>query len=353
MSLEYDCLTSICKNIIHGKPLLTIEDKLNWKYFDFLAENHRLNSLLFPILKNNNKVPYWLNTKLKNEYLTIVANNLLILNECKSICSVLSNNKINFVFLKGITTTNIIYNETQKRVIRDIDILIEYKDIRNTKNILCELGYTVIKKGSGEVVFEHISKKTYIEVHWYIRSIVTKTKTLLNHKSRCQTDGYIFPALSLECRLLHSCIHWASRHQMSNLLNLLEISLFVQKYNRQIDWPLLINLASRFHCKNSVYISFYSAINLFNIQLPLQILEKIKIETFSADRFLIDIENKLNFFTKSHIGKAIGNDIIYEYKLADSITWFFVNWFIIIFRYKALFLKPWQRIQLTFEHKNK
>lgn len=135
----------------------------------------------------------------------------------------LKNNKIKFVFLKGMHLINSYYDDLIERPVRDIDILVEKKDIKKIVHILKNNGYKFefdvdeasldyFLTNSYDIPLLIGKNKSRLEVHFAIESESQNTKCIFSE--RFLKDAKItklgdcdIPVLSSEDLILHLIYH--------------------------------------------------------------------------------------------------------------------------------------------------
>ncbi len=111
--------------------------------------------------------------KLRNEYLKTLVVNTNLVNKAQEINSVLQDNGISVVFLKGILLAPFLYEELSFRPMSDIDLLIPEKDVEKAYDILIANGAILADPEERDQPSNHhlpmiIFKSAPVEVHRFL-----------------------------------------------------------------------------------------------------------------------------------------------------------------------------------------
>ncbi len=170
LSKLQNTLCDLCANALFEKKICLPE---NIDTTDVLSEAK--NQAVFPIallaLKNQS-----ISTEaLENSFLQSVVNNIRVSCNHIEIASVLSENKIEYVFIKGVASAAY-YNEPDVRTMGDVDLLIKRQDTQIVNNLLQKLGYTTdedIFKKNGHIGYKRTAggSISVCEVHFNLNGI--------------------------------------------------------------------------------------------------------------------------------------------------------------------------------------
>ena len=122
------------------------KNAIDWKLFTSIASNHYLLQAIYPIYKKKKLLVYLpveLTEHLGNIHILNSGRNREILKQISSLSSLLRENNIRHLFLKGSALLlNRIYEEEGSRIMEDIDVLVNEEDYGNTIHLLLDNGYT-------------------------------------------------------------------------------------------------------------------------------------------------------------------------------------------------------------------
>lgn len=137
-------------NIIYGDSEITIDEikAINIDNFIRISSSHLLIPLLYSKIKRKKLVDYF-----SAEFMTYIGKihkinknrNKELINEARELSEILNKEKIDYVFIKG--TAMLLggyFTDIGERMIGDIDFLVNVKEIKKTKKILIDNGYSPI-----------------------------------------------------------------------------------------------------------------------------------------------------------------------------------------------------------------
>lgn len=116
--------------------------EINWDNFLQLIIRHRIIPQAYDHLKDKDYTPKNVLIKISNLYQNIRMQNLSMLGETLKITRELQNNDIKYIIIKGLPLGQIAYGDYFKRQAKDIDLLIDPKDLEKAQNIIVNLGFT-------------------------------------------------------------------------------------------------------------------------------------------------------------------------------------------------------------------
>ena len=118
--------------------------RLEKKLFIKTIFKSRAHFLIYKLLNRYEEAykKYNFYKKAKNIVNIYTLHSMIHLEESYRLNNILNDNKINFIFLKGVHLINVYYDDIIERPIRDVDILVHKKDIKKIVNILKKSGYS-------------------------------------------------------------------------------------------------------------------------------------------------------------------------------------------------------------------
>jgi len=178
------------------------------------------------------------------EYIFNTARNLQIFNELSNILQLLKQNNIDCIVLKGGYLASKIYPQIGLRVLFDIDLLFQEKDLASAQKILIKHGYMN-------------SSLISLDLHWYLEQFLDLDMQYV-WQNTLRTEIEDAPALVLcpEINIIHLCIHMGMHHlfQDGALRALCDIKELIIK-QKKIDWLFLNKLCERWGVKECVLLS--------------------------------------------------------------------------------------------------
>lgn len=173
----------------------------------------------------------------------------------------------------------------------DIDILVPGIAARDALRIMSQLGYQLVYPATEALIpvfgKDFVCKKSGgfvpVEVHWTIRlaegtNSMDEDELWKNARStRIGKQGIDAMTLSQEDFLLHLCLHASYQHEFDfGLRALYDITIFIERFEREIDWSLLCEKVLRHHWQKGVYLIFHLASVHTSAAVPVEVLTVLK-----------------------------------------------------------------------------
>ena len=166
---------------------------LNWQDRNLLIDTIFKSRAHFLIYKLFHKYDesyknYAFYKKAKNIVNFYTYQSMIHLEESYRLNTILNNNNINFIFLKGVHLLHIYYDDIIERPIRDIDILVKKQDVKRVVDILLKNGFR-FEYDVDEISIDYFLTNSYdipaligrngsrLEIHFAIEN--------LSHKKNC------------------------------------------------------------------------------------------------------------------------------------------------------------------------
>ena len=157
------------KDIVH---LITNgNQKIDYTKLTQLASLNGVAPLLYINLKPLEIIPEEVLSKLRNTYLSSIAENLQKTTEILKILHALKDKGIDAIPLKGALASEIIFENPGLYYGTDIDILVRPSDLNQVKQILIDSGYFYDEKVEKAMLASHYhlvfnNNRHTVEVHW-------------------------------------------------------------------------------------------------------------------------------------------------------------------------------------------
>lgn len=140
----------------------------------------------------------------QSQYFSVIGNNVKVFEEHKQLHKLLSQNKIEYVFLKGCASARF-YPDPLLRTMGDVDLLVRESDIPKVTMLLVENGYKQDKEENDDkqhISFHNSKTNVHIELHRRIgfipeNKVGEKIKTYFAdvfEKSVLENDEYLCPS---------------------------------------------------------------------------------------------------------------------------------------------------------------
>ncbi|WPD24686.1 MAG: nucleotidyltransferase family protein [Candidatus Electrothrix scaldis] len=291
------------------------------------ANRHRVTSLLYQTLSTPHLepiVPASITQALRSAYLETVWWNTSLYSELSKILKVLQDENIPVILLKGAHLAKIIYGNIALRPMSDIDIMVKKKDLRQSVNLLFQIGFTVTNEKQVKLItnnyqlpphFKHFpdltNGKICLDVHSSIAEEAQSYKIdidgLWTRAWSTETTGLETLTLSPEDLLLHLCLHTSMHHMFTNgLKSFCDIREVIRYHNDEINWDELQLRARSWRASNPVYLSLHLAKSLLNADIPQWVLEALKPDK---------PDNQAIIWAKEQIFATSDKEVIYPKEL--------------------------------------
>ena len=305
---------------------------LNWSTVRQSALSHKVLPLLYTRLKTfgGEFVPPEELSQLRELYLDIAGQNLVMANHLLQVMSLLSEHGIESLPLKGPSLTVQLYGNLSLRQFSDLDILIHEKDFYLTCELLKKDGYRpelptkpnkekrLIKSGND---LHFIRQGISLELHWGIvdRFQVSPIEPeqfwqRLEQVQLLETDIWV---LSPETLLLFLC-HHGTKHQWCQLKWIADIAHLVQIYP-DLDYLTLCNKVSTIGFKRNFYLGLILAERLGGARLPFDVSEKLSTDP-NVEKLFIQVLNK--FLIEEPVLGSISGAVFFFQSRERSRDWF-------------------------------
>ncbi|AXV38907.1 nucleotidyltransferase family protein [Methanobacterium sp. BAmetb5] len=285
---------------------LTNQD-LDWNYLIDLAYKHRLSPLLYWHLNRSSPeaIPSNLKLELKEHFHKNVQKNLMMFKELLEVVDILQKQGVVPIPYKGPVLAILIYKNLGFRIFGDLDFYVPIEDVPRTRDILVNEGYEPWEKLTSaqeksfykfQREYHFINKLTGInlEIKWKFLStlIPTSNEPVFQENEffkEVNLDQFKVKTISPEYLILILSIHNAS-HAYSSLYRFCDISELI-RYCSNIKWEYLLKIADDWGVKRIFLINLKILRELFQIQLPGDVLELIN--NSNVDEVSKDIVKRL------------------------------------------------------------
>jgi len=264
----------------------------NWNNVIQEAEKHGVAPLVHARIRTyypNISLPSSIERKLRKKYLRKSGSSILLYNELSKVLEHLKNNDMPVIVLKGPHLAEAIYGNRAVRPMNDFDLLFRKDDLTKIGKKLEELGYTASRYYSVEAECAvHSDFPAYIkpgsigiEVHWTLESPKSPFNIdidgIWQRAWQAKIAGVDTCVLSIEDLILHLCIHASYHHRLTfGLLPFCDITATLSRYQKEIDWELLIHRAYQWRAGNTLYLTLLLTRDLMDADVPEAVLEELE-----------------------------------------------------------------------------
>jgi hypothetical protein len=270
---------------------LTSVSSKEWDALLNLSQSHGVTPQCYKRLKDpslSNCIPPHILEELKKKYLHTAYTNTLILHSLGKVLQAFNLVDIPVIPLKGIYLAENIYQNIALRIMGDVDLLVQKKDLDQIQQKLTTLGYTSRPYWlEAEHDLSHslppFSKPNAVDldVHWDFENPDSPFKVdnedLWQRAIPVKIAGVDVLSLSPEDFLLHLCIHTSYHHRFeSGLRSLCDISATLNTYQSILDGPLFLARTHEWGVERCVFLSLHLAQLLVGAKIPPGLLDQIK-----------------------------------------------------------------------------
>ncbi len=259
--------------------------KINWKQVGRIIKVHQVRPLVFKVLSTNPaKIDEGFLEELKNKCFRIASGNLHKLEVQNRLYQLIKTKGIPVLPYKGVILSHMLFGDFISRETSDIDLLIESEHFSQVMMLLIEEGYTTqyynpdfeeqILKTSNELTFTRVRDgvQTKIEIHWELTNrmmdIPLPIGDIFKQKMTINLRGQETETIDNEMYLLMLMAHHGGNDVWRVLRHCLDISLFVEKYGKDIDWVRFHVLTQKYRIRKTTEIGFYICHQLFGTKIP-------------------------------------------------------------------------------------
>ncbi len=223
------------------------------------------------------------------------------------------------IMLKGFVFKTL-YHQTQLRLMSDIDLLVEDKDIDTVSKILTEHGYTPLKdKKTKHIPFLH--KDLFrIEIHRALTDDeIIKNKEEFSNAIWASKIKFRFKStdiftLSWEHQIIHMCIHMISHfvHGGFNLRQLCDLVLLVEQ--KTIDWNYVLEKSKEYGIHKFMSTVFIVCNRLLHLHVPVDFdidesvdlyADKVIDDMFMGGKDIISVSENISTKKKNYTSNRL------------------------------------------------
>jgi hypothetical protein len=331
-------LAAACGDKARTESLLKLP--INWEVILRLVLHNQVYPMVYKTLSQlEARIPESIITSLRAHVRENVVNALRMTSETVRIVSLLENNGVCVVVLKGMPLAFYLYDgDITLRPSTDIDILLLDERLDLVRQILEEDGYyeaqpeldltprqrqiyTKTYRHPHHAAFWHREKNVLVEIHWDMGHFGQVVLPMPSDASitRIQVAGSSLPVLVDEEWLLYLVLHGAS-HAWYRLRWVVDIARFIQ---RDIDWERADSLANSLGMQSVLHHALMLASTLLEVPLSAD-YRPIVFSDRNAVKFAL-LAKRLYLSLSCHlVGKFNGNRDnywLYIYNYLMRVGW--------------------------------
>ncbi|MEW6075888.1 MAG: nucleotidyltransferase family protein [Candidatus Omnitrophota bacterium] len=273
------------------QAIFIIAEGLRWNYFCTLAIAHGRTVAAeknIGILEKLVHIPPFVHTRLKEEALNAMVEAERLHRHCVQIMKSFSAAHIDTVSLKGTFLSELLYRDTAARgVSNDIDILIEEKDIAPSVRLLESIGYMQSPEEEVEAWRWHkemvLTGSPTVDLHWDITMMKRDPQRIAGLWEQAtmvrladEAGEWQYYRLQGEALLVYLGVSIIHSKGYATLKYYFDIDRLLSEKENPLRWDFLIECASCWKVKNSVFAALSQSKKMLGSTIPSPALAALK-----------------------------------------------------------------------------
>ncbi len=205
--------------------------------------------------------------------------NIIIYDELKKILSSFNSAGIRVIVLAGAAIAERLYPDISERFMSDIDLLVKPTDLPEIEQQLAQLGYCLDIGRREEAHYHNPGSKFPISIDIHNRLTHLTEKGLADAWSRAvktTINGVDALVLSPEDALIYTAGDAAIHHAWLREVWLKDMTMLINKYDKDIDWSLVIKIIRENRLAVPLYYTFIVANQRVKAGIPDWVIKAIK-----------------------------------------------------------------------------
>lgn len=279
-----------------------LQQDINWEYLLQTALQHRVMPLLYRSLNTTcpEAVPQATLEHLRNLFYTKAQHNLFLTSELLKILNLFEAHGISAIPFKGAILAASAYDNPALRDFRDLDILIQERDVPKATDLLISQGYQPPNQLAnaqekpyvqfkqflesaqyqGAYDFVRNDEKVAVELHWSLTKkdfpFPVDFKHLWEHIESVPLAGTTVPNFSPEDSLLFLCMH-GSKHCFEELQWICDIAELLRAH-QGINWEQVMEQSRILGSERMLLLGLLLASELLGTILPEAVLLRMQAD---------------------------------------------------------------------------
>lgn len=271
----------------------------DWEGLLGLAKVMRVRPLLYHRLKEkglDHLLPETFKTALRQAYRETTLRNLRFYGELRRLASILDQEKIPLIALKGMFLADAVYSDIGLREMNDIDLLVRPQHVQRIAELLADWGYaceTAVSPDEAKEVLQHLPRLIKegvagFEIHWNLTAPDKRygidPDELWKRAVPVRLKGTDVLAFCPEDMLLHLCLHTSYHHQFAfGLRPSCDIAELLACRGSGFDWAAVLERSERWGWGRGVYMALLLARKLVDAPVPDGVLAQLQPADIKAD----------------------------------------------------------------------
>ena len=288
------CVRRFVRGGSHDELHEVLRGDIEWPLLIKMAEAQSVMPLLYRELESEfpGRAPQELRTRFQNH----ARSNLIQTAEIVKVLDLLEQSEIPAIPLKGPALAAWAYGNLTYRAFTDLDLLIHRDDVPLAKEALVRAGFRLesdvhwpcasayVRSKERELSFVRPANRVRVDLHWslspdYFAGALDGDQ-IWENLATVPLAGRQVPALSPEILLMFLCAH-GSKHRWECLGWICDVALVLRR--SEIDWSRLLSRSRQAHIERMVLLGLRLAIDLFDVDLPANVVDRIQADSAIAD----------------------------------------------------------------------
>jgi hypothetical protein len=332
--VEQFLLESLKRNhAVPEPPTTTSFSPPDWERLLGLATAMRVRPLLYHRLKEkrwDHLLPETFKSALRQASRETTFRNLRFYGELQRLTTILKQEKIPLIVLKGMFLADAVYSDIGLREMNDIDLLVYPQHVQRIAELLAEWGYTseaAVSPHEAREVLNHLPrliKKNVagFEIHWNVTSpgkvYGIDPEELWKRAVPVRLKGMEVLAFCPEDMLLHLCLHISYQHQFAfGLRPFCDIAELLACYEDNLDWAAVLERSERWGWGRGIYVALLLANNLVDAAIPVQVLAQLQpadipVDIVDAAVLQVLTDSRVASTVTKHFANFLGHEGLME-----------------------------------------
>lgn len=281
MTYESQILVSLLSSAIHNqKPIIAVQNLIDWNTIYEEAQAHQIHSLLYPILPgletqirpNQDLLLMW-----HKASIAVLSEQIHHIERMKDILTLFHLEGIQVILLKGLVLRDY-YPNPDLRTMGDADLLVNLPDINRIRTILLNLGYVEAEATLKHYGFYH-NHYPAIEIHWMLSNMEEHkhsspiTEQMRGHAISYDFYGIPVMTLSPEDQFLHQIHHLANHFKTTGfgLRQLCDLTLYCKHMHNILNWSYIDDQLLQYGLKHFSEVILCLCSRLLGLNNPFQL----------------------------------------------------------------------------------
>ncbi|MDZ4833401.1 MAG: nucleotidyltransferase family protein [Candidatus Melainabacteria bacterium] len=260
---------------------------IDWHFLSIAAIGHKVCPPLDFLLEKHG-VDHNLTGLIRQESNEIQRKSLMLTARLFKLQTILLESGIEFVFVKGIVISDLLYGTVKRRAFSDIDIFVKSKDVPGLAQILEHEGFhptpmwcrcdhpsqffsspTFLKLGY-EKEYASSNNSFAVDLHWGPGTWFATCDQMLKHTAMQDIAGHTVRTLEPNLHFVYLCAH-AAKHDWDTLIWISDFARALQSENI-FNWRKVARLSRKMGLFGTVQTSVSLAHKLLGAEIPNELL---------------------------------------------------------------------------------